>query len=213
MSELELVQNTEEWLSARAGSLGASQVHEALARTKTSWCASRANVMATLIIERLTGKPTETYTNAAMQHGRDTEPQARAAYEFERTCEVVEVGLVKHPTIVGTHASPDGYVGDDGLIEIKCPASATHLDTLLGQSIPSKYVSQMFWQMACTGRKWCDYVSFDPRMPAHMQLFIKRIERDDKAIAEMEQMVSDFLAELDAKIAMLDKIYGQREAA
>lgn len=209
----ELVQNTEEWRVARAGSLGASQVHEAITRTKTGWAATRANVMAQIIIERITGKPTDGYTSAAMQWGHDNEPQARAAYEFQQNCDVAQVGLVRHPTIVGTHASPDGLVGDDGMIEVKCPLPATHLETLLGQSVPSKYVTQMQWQMCVTGRAWCDYVSFDPRFAPHLQLFVQRINRDDKMIAELEQMVSDFLGEIDQKLAALDNLYGQHKEA
>ena len=210
----ELIQGSAEWLAARAGSLGASQVAEALAKTKSGWGSGRANVMASLIAERLTGKPAETYSNAAMQWGTATEPDARAAYEFMRDVDVELVGIAKHPTIAGSHASPDGLVGDDGLIEIKCPHTATHIETLLGASVPGKHFTQMQWQMACTGRKWCDYVSFDPRLPDTMQLWIKRVDRDDKVIAELEEQVSEFLSELDAKVAALRSKYkAVKEAA
>lgn len=213
MSDADLEQGSESWRLARVGSLGASQVHEAIARTKTGWGATRANVMASVILERITGKPTESYVSPAMEWGSRVEPDARAAYEFQNNCDVQLVGLIRHPTIAGSHASPDGLVGDDGLIEVKCPASATHLDTLLGQSVPGKYNIQMNWQMAVTGRKWCDWVSYDPRFSPHLQLYVHRVHRDDKLIADLEQMVSDFLQEVETKIAALDKVYGQRRAA
>lgn len=206
-------QGSQEWLAARAGSLGASQVAEALAKTKTGWGAGRANVMATLITERLTGKPSETYTNAAMAWGTQTEPDARAAYEFMRDMDVELVSLVRHPTIAGSHASPDGLVGDRGLIEIKCPNSSTHIETLLTGAIPGKYVTQMQWQMSCTGRDWCDHISYDPRLPTSMQLWIKRVERDPKAISELEEQVQDFLHELDAKVKALRERYEAKELA
>lgn len=210
---IELIQGSPEWLEARAGSLGASQVADAIAKTKTGWGASRANVMATLITERLTGKPAETYTNSAMQWGTQTEPDARAAYEFMRDVDVQLVGIVKHPTIIGTHASPDGLVGDTGLIEIKCPSSATHLETLLSESIPGKYITQMQWQMCVTGRLWCDYVSFDPRMSANMQIWIHRVHRDNKMIAELDEQVREFLREMQQKIDLLQSKYGMKDAA
>jgi putative phage-type endonuclease len=206
-------QGSTEWLAARAGSLGASQVADAIARTKSGWGASRANVMATLITERLTGKPAETYTNAAMAWGTQTEPDARAAYEFMRDVDVELVGIVKHPTIVGSHASPDGLVGDKGLIEIKCPASSTHIETLLTGTIPGKYMTQMMWQMACTGREFCDHISYDPRLPTSMQLWIKRVERDEKCISELEEQVQEFLSELDAKVKALRDKYEAKEMA
>ena len=206
-------QGSIEWLAARAGSLGASQVADAIARTKTGWGASRANVMATLITERLTGKPAETFTNAAMAWGTQTEPDARAAYEFMRDVDVELVGIVKHPTIVGTHASPDGLVGDRGLIEIKCPQSSTHIETLLTGAIPGKYMTQMQWQMCVTGRDWCDHISFDPRLPTSMQLWIKRVERDPKTISELEEQVQEFLHELDAKVKALRDKYEAKELA
>lgn len=212
----ELQQGTEAWRLARCGSLGASSVHEALTRTKAGWGASRANVLARLVVERLTGVPQDNYTNAAMQHGVETEPEARAAYQFESGVLVKQVGLVKHPTIAGTHASPDGLIGDDGLLEIKCPNSATHLDRLLGEAVPAKYFTQMQWQLACTGRQWCDYVSFDPRVPENMRLHVERVMRNKAHIAELETQVREFLAELDEKLAALTSRYGapsRQEAA
>ena len=202
----DIIQRSSQWYAARCGSLGASQVHMAIARTKTGYGASRDNIMAQLIAERMTGQPQEGFSSAAMRWGTETEPQARAMFEIEMGVEVVEVGLYTHPTIAGTHASPDGLIGDDGLTEIKCPNTSTHIDTLLSQSIDGKYITQMLWQLACTGRAWCSFVSFDPRMPADLQLWHKRIERDDKRIAELEQQVADFIGELEAKLARLEAL-------
>jgi putative phage-type endonuclease len=196
----------DDWLRERCGSLGASQVAEALAKTKSGWGAGRANVMAQLICERLTGEPTESYVTAAMQRGKDLEPQARAAYEFICDQEVALVGMVRHPSIPGTHASPDGLIGGDGLLEIKVPNSATHIETLLTGKGAQSYLKQMQWQMACAGRKWVDFVSFDPRLPADLQFWRKRIERDEAVIQKMESDVREFLAELDAKIESLTEL-------
>ena len=205
----ELEQGSDAWKAARCGSLGASSLHEAIARTKTGWGASRANLLSRLIVERLTGIPQDTYQNAAMLHGIETEPEARAAYQFERGVLVGKVGLLKHPSIAGTHASPDGTVGGDGLVEFKCPQTATHLETLLGDPIPSKYIVQCQWQMACCpGRVWCDWASYDNRLPENMRLYVERIKRDDRHIAELEAHVREFLSELDAKLQALVARYG-----
>jgi predicted phage-related endonuclease len=169
--------------------------------------------MAELIAERLTGAPGDSFTNAAMKWGTEKEPEARAAYAFLFNVEVEEVGFVPHPKIQMTGASPDGFIGPDGLVELKCPQTATHIDTLLGDPIPAKYITQMQWQMVCTGRQWCDWVSFDPRLPEAMQLFVKRVKRDDAMIADLEKMVSDFLTELDQKVTALTERYGQKAAA
>lgn len=212
MNELELVQGTDEWRSARCGSLGASRVADAIARTKSGWGASRANLMAELLSERLTGVPAETYINAAMQRGTEKEPDARAAYEFRFNCDVQQVGLVRHPKIAGAHASPDGLVADTGMIEIKCPNTATHLETLLGGSIAGKYVTQAQWQMACCPeRQWVDWVSFDDRLPETMVMFVQRIRRNDEMIADLERQVSEFLSELTEKERRLRDLY-ERQA-
>ena len=201
-----LEQGSEAWALARVGRVTASRIADVIAKTRTGWGASRANYMAELVAERLTGVPAERYANAAMQHGIETEPQARAAYEFMHDVTVDQVGLVTHPAIEMSAASPDGYVGQDGMVEIKAPNSATHIDTLLGQSIPDKYIVQMQWQMACSGRKWCDFVSYDPRLPANLALFVARVERDDKRIAELEADVVAFLAEVDRKVSALQAL-------
>jgi predicted phage-related endonuclease len=191
------------WKQDRCGSLGASCLSQAIARTKTGWGASRANLMADLVVERLTGTPVEGFVSPAMLWGIEQEPNARLAYEFLTNQTVIEVGIVRHPTIAGTHASPDGLVGTDGLIEIKSPLSATHISTLLSEDIDQKYVIQIQWQLACTGRKWCDFCSFDPRLPAEMQLFTKRLLRDDVMIGSLEQQVREFLIELERQVTEL----------
>jgi putative phage-type endonuclease len=200
-------QGSPEWHAQRLGKLTASRMADALARTKTGWGASRANLMAALVAERLTGVSQDSYTNAAMQWGIDTEPQAKAAYEFKCDIDIVPAEFVDHPTIAMSGASPDGYVGKDGLIEIKCPNIATHIETLLGADIDGRYVKQMQWQMACTDRAWCDFASFDPRLPPEMQLHIRRVHRDDKLIAEMERESAVFLDEVDARVNRLQTMY------
>lgn len=196
-------QRTDEWFQARLGKLTASRVADATARTRSGWGASRANYMAELVAERLTGAPAERYINAAMQWGIDTEPAARDAYEFFSDNAVELVGFVDHPKIAMTGASPDGLVGDDGLVEIKCPNTATHIETLLGSKLDRKYVVQIQWQLECTGRQWCDFVSFDPRMPESMQFYRQRVERDDGLLKELREDVQTFLKELDSKVYML----------
>jgi putative phage-type endonuclease len=196
-------QGTEEWFTIRIGKVTASRVADVIAKTKTGYSATRDNYMAQLVCERLTGQKGESFTNAAMQHGTDTEPLARAAYEALKDVLVDEVGFVPHPTIEMAGASPDGLVGEDGLLEIKCPNTATHIETLLSQSVPGKYNTQMQFQMACTGRQWCDFVSFDNRLPEELQLFVKRVPRDNEFIKQMEDEVVKFLNELDIKIAQL----------
>lgn len=203
----QIVQGSPEWFSARCGRVTASRVADVIAKTKTGPSASRTNYMAQLIAERLTGTTAESFSSAAMQHGTDTEPQARMAYEFYQDVTVVETGFALHHTIGMTGASPDGLVGDAGLVEIKCPNTATHIETLLGASVPGKYVTQIMWQMACTGRSWCDFVSFDPRLPESMRMFVQRVHRDDARIAELESEVITFLAELAAKEKELRRRY------
>jgi putative phage-type endonuclease len=196
-------QRTDAWFQARLGKVTASKVADIIAKTQSGYSTSRANYMAQLVCERLTGQKSEGFTNAALQHGIDTEPLARASYEALRDILVDEVGFVPHPSIIMAGASPDGLVSDDGLLEIKCPNTATHIETLLSQSVPGKYNTQMQFQMACTGRQWCDFVSFDNRLPNELQLFVKRVPRDNEFIKQMEDEVVKFLNELDIKIAQL----------
>jgi len=199
-------QYSDAWWAARLGKATASRISDIVAKTKSGWGASRANYEAELIAERLTGATGESFTNSAMQWGTDTEPQARAAYEFMTDIEVTQVGFIGHPTIEASGASPDGLAGHEGMVEIKCPKTSTHLATLLGASIPKKYMTQMQWQMCCAGRAWCDFVSFDPRLPAKHQLFVKRISRDAEMIADLEAAVREFLAEVDAKMTKLEAL-------
>lgn len=205
-------QGSPEWFAARCGKVTASRIADVVAKTKTGPSAMRANYMAELLAERLTGVPVEGFKSDAMKWGTENEPDARAAYEFYRNETVVETGFILHPKIDQSGASPDGFVGDDGLIEIKCPNTATHLDTLLGKSAPSKYINQMQWQMACTGRKWCDFVSYDPRMPEHLRLFVRRVDRDDKRIKELETEVASFLLEIAVKLSELNSAYSKEAA-
>ncbi|KRA63077.1 lambda exonuclease family protein [Rhizobium sp. Root651] len=206
----EIIQGSDEWKALRCGKVTASRVADVIAKTKSGWGASRFNYAAELIAERLTGVAAEGFTNAAMQWGTDQEPSARMAYEFMQDVTVEQIAFVAHPSIADAGASPDGLVGESGLVEIKCPNTATHIDTLIKQEIPAKYITQMMWQMACTGRKWCDFVSYDPRLPESMQLFVKRIERDDKHIAELESEVTIFLdTEVSTKVGALRQLYEQ----
>ena len=198
-------QGTEEWLKARCGFLGASQLNEALATTKSGWGASRENLKNRIIAERLTGIPAETFKNAAMEWGTAQEDNARKAYEAATGVFVDEMGIAYHPVLRFTHASPDGLVGDDGLIEIKAPNTTTHIETLKAKKAPSKYINQMMWQMRCTDRQWCDFVSFDPRLPSHLQLFIVRVERDEAIIADLEAKVAEFLTEVEKEIERLNE--------
>jgi putative phage-type endonuclease len=199
-------QRTEEWFKQRLGKVTASKIADVIAKTKTGVSASRENYSTQLTLERLTGQQAEFYTNAAMEWGTATEPQARTAYEVYREVLVDEVGFIDHPTIAMSGASPDGFVGDDGLVEIKCPESKTQMDTLLNQKVPTKYMPQMQWQLACTGRKWCDFVSYDPRMPQNLQIFVQRVERNDLYIKMLENEVKTFLEEIDQKVEILRNI-------
>lgn len=212
MSE-QLQQGSDAWLKIRCGRLTASRMDDATAKTKTGYGASRKNYLAELLVERLTGQPAPSYVNAAMQHGIDNEQAAADAYEFERNADLTTVGFVEHPRVPMSGASPDRLVGDEGLIEIKAPNTATHLDALLTGKIDGKYIKQMQWQMACTGRKWCDFVSYDPRVPLEMQLFIGRVDRDEKMIAELEAEATQFLKELAAMEEALRAKFGLKAAA
>lgn len=195
-----MIQGSEEWFASRMGKVTASKIKDVIAKIKTGEAAARRDYRIQLVTERLTGQREQGYTSPDMQWGTDTEPQARSAYESETGNLVAEVGMIDHPSISMTGASPDGLIGAEGMLEIKCPKTATHLQTLMEGKVPSQYIPQMQWQMACTGRQWVDFVSFDPRLPAEYQLFIKRVERDDALIAEYEAAVIQFLAEVDATI-------------
>lgn len=199
-------QRSEEWYQIRLGKVTASKISDIVAKTKTgTYAASREKYKAQLICERLTGRKAESFTNAAMQRGVDLEPIARQMYELETGFDVHEIAFAPHPKISHSGASPDGLVGDDGLIEIKCPETHTHIDFLRKKQPKHEYLLQMQWQMACTGRKWCDFVSYDDRLPEHLAYHTVRIERNDDLIAKLETEVIKFLAEIDDDIAELER--------
>ena len=202
----QIEQRSDAWFSARLGKVTASRVADVIAKTKSGYSASRDNYMAQLICERLTGQQGESFTNAAMTWGTETEPLARSAFEAYADVMVEEVGFVPHPRIRDSGASPDGLVGLFGMLEIKCPNTATHIDTLLSQTVPGKYITQMQWQMRCCERQWCEFVSFDPRLPQDLQLFVKRVEFDPEYVAMLEKEVIQFLAELDDKVNKLTNL-------
>tara|TARA_R110000822_G_scaffold66650_5_gene162632 strand:- start:825 stop:1436 length:612 start_codon:yes stop_codon:yes gene_type:complete len=202
MKILDIEQGTPEWLAARAGMVTASRIVDVMAKPET---AARTNYMAQIVAELLTNKPQGgTFTNAAMEFGTEQEPFARGAYEVTRGVLVDQVGFVYHPTIDRAGASPDGLVGE-GLVEIKCPQMATHLQYQIEQKIPPKYQKQMLWQMACTEKNWCDFISFRPELPEKLQLLVIRFNRDDKEIKKIETEVIKFLNEADQ---LLEKLNG-----
>ena len=206
-------QGSEEWKQARCGRVTASRVHDIVAVTRSGgYTSGRKNYLAELVCERLTGQPAPSYQSAAMAYGTECEPEARFAYALAAGAEIEEVGFVPHPKIDAAGCSPDGLVGADGLVEIKCPNSATHIESLLTGKLDPAYFDQMQFQMACTERQWCDFVSFDKRLPEPMQLHVQRIARDDKAIAAYELEVTQFLIDLDATVDLLRKRYMQEAA-
>ncbi len=204
--ETEIIQGSSEWFYQRLGKVTASRVADVIAKTKTGYSASRDNYMTQLVLERITQTKSEGFTSAAMEWGTTQEPFARAAYEAAQGVMVEEVGFVPHPTIEWAGASPDGLVRGNGLVEIKCPESKGMLETLLTKKVPGKYFTQMQFQMACTGRNWCDYAVFDPRMPAKVQLFVTRVERNNEYIAEIEAEIVKFLAEVQTQVNQLNAI-------
>jgi hypothetical protein len=215
MTDAELIE-LEVLRQARAGSVGASDVPDLVRRTKTGLSATRANLMALKVLERLTGVAVETYQSKAMADGIERQPLATAAYAFMYDVTVerpAAPGLVPHPLIEGSHASPDGLVGNVGLVEVKCPQLAAHLATLLSETVERDYFIQAQWQLCCTGRHWCDYVSWNPDFPPSMQLWVKRVERDPLMMDELEGEVRRFLRELDEKVAELKRRYDLAEAA
>jgi putative phage-type endonuclease len=202
-------QRTEEWFEQRLGKVTASRISDVIAKTKTGLSTSRQNYLIQLVSERLTGKKGDSFVNQAMLDGIERESAARALYMLNRDVSVTEVGFFDHPVIKNSGASPDGAVNAEeegkyaGLIEIKCPIETTHTNTLMSKSVPSKYVPQMQWQLACTGARWVDFVSFNPNFPAELQIFVARVDRDDSYIAELEAEVIKFLDEVDATILKL----------
>mgnify|MGYP000253540268 CR=1 FL=1 len=186
-------QGTPEWLAARAGKVTASRVSDVMMAKTT---AGYQNYRSQLVCELLTGQPTETHTSAAMQHGTDTEPQARAMYTLTTGNMVQEVGFIPHPLISGAGASPDGLIGEYGLVEIKCPQPTEHIRTLTGGAIKKGYLLQMQWQMACTGREWCDFVSYSNDFPDELRMHVQRVNFDHDLVADLEKAVTAFCAEV-----------------
>lgn len=212
MSDVDLA----EFRQARCGSVGASDAPDLMRRTKTGYSATRANLMALKVLERVTGVAVETYQSKAMADGIERQPQAIAAYSFMFDLTVEDPpppGLVPHPLIEGAHASPDGLIGAFGLVEAKCPQLAAHLDTLITEKIERDYLIQIQWQLACTGRQWCDYVSWNPDFPPAMQLWKQRVSRDPDLIEEIEDEVIKFLIEAQQKVDQLRAKYEVQEAA
>ena len=203
MSNVE--QKSDEWFKLRLGKVTASRISDVIAEIKTGEAKARADYRVELICERLSGQPLEGYTNAHMERGIQLEPFARAWYEANKEF-VKQVGFVQHPTIEMSGASPDGLVGEDGMIEIKCPKINTHITTMLDGRVPTKYIPQMQWQMACTGRQWNDFVSYCPEMPTDLQMFIKRLPRDDAYIAELERKVQEFLLDVSVTLERLEAL-------
>lgn len=211
---VECEQGSEEWKAARVGRVTASRVADIVAKGKSGPSASRANYLAEIVCELLTGESAEnTIDTPAMKWGRDQEEHARRLYGFMQGTPVTKVGLVLHPTIDGAAASPDGLVGDDGLVQFKCPQLAAHISLLRMGSIDGRYVKQMQWEMACAGRAWCDFVSFNPKMPPEMQLFRYRVRRDGGVIVELETAVHAFICEARATADHLRKVYAIGEDA
>lgn len=208
----DLVQGSDAWKAIRLGKATGSRIGDIVSKTKSGYSASRSDYMAELLCERLTGQPTERIVTSDMRWGTDNEPLARTAYSFYTDVDVVEVGFVFHPRIADAGASPDGLVGDDGLLEIKCMKTKNHLETMLSDAVPEKYMPQIQFQLACTGRAWCDLCAYDPRLPEEMRVFIKRVERDDKFIATIEAEVEKFLKELASKTEALLARYGAKAA-
>lgn len=195
-------QRTEEWFAARCGKVTASRMKDIIAKSDT---AAYRNYQAEIISERLSGRPAESYSSREMQRGTELEPKARAVYLLETGSDVSETGLIPHPSIANSGASPDGLVDNDGLLEIKCPNTATHIDFLLHRQPKREYILQMQWQMACTGRLWCDFVSYDDRLPEPHAYACIRIMRDPETIERLEQAAADFLAEAEAIIKQLEQ--------
>lgn len=213
MPEHKVEQRSEEWFALRRGNPSGSRMGDVMARTKSGPAATRKNYMMELLCQRLTGTQEDMFITAAMQRGTDLEPVARSAYEVQTGLLVAETGVWSHPNNERLIASPDGLVGDDGLLEIKCPNTAQHVEFLRTGKPDTKYQWQMLAQMACTERRWCDFVSYDDRMPEPLQMHVVRFEWDDKRVLEMEEEVQKFLKELDALEAEMLQRIDQLKAA
>ena len=200
-------QGDESWHSLRLGKVTASKIADIMSKGKGgAETAGLRNYRAAILCERLTGIREETYANGAMARGTELEPMARECYEFLTGTTVEQVAFIDHPTIPMAGMSPDGLCGTDGLVEIKCPNTSNHIDYLLSGKPPAQYIPQMMFQMACSGRSWCDFVSYDPRLSEDLQLFVVRLKRDDAYIATMEANVIEFNNSVDAMLSELKRI-------
>jgi predicted phage-related endonuclease len=214
-------QRSEDWYAARLGKATASRFKDAIATKKQTEKQKKDNLpgdpmqaqldyLTELVVERLTQQPVQRYATAAMQWGTEQEPAARAAYERITGTSVEETGFVAHDTLLAG-CSPDGLVDWDGLVEIKCPwNTANHIETLLN-GMPDEHIPQVQGQMWITGRQWCDFVSYDPRMPAELQLHVQRINRDPTYVADLERRVTEFLAEVGAQVEALRRLAESRK--
>lgn len=206
MSKANEAQESQDWMLARCGMFTASRVSDLMARTKSGPSASRGNLIAQLVAERMTAGPVETYRNAAMDRGIELEAEARDAYSFATGNVVEETGFVVYGGLPHTGASPDGLVGEDGLVEIKCPAAqGKHLAALLRGDHAAEYRWQLQHQLLVTGRQWVDIASYDPRWPDDMQLAIKRVERDEDAIQQLRDAIIEAEAEVESYIHALQQ--------
>lgn len=203
---LHVEQGSDEWKAARLGHITASNMADVMSKGKDGKeSATRYKYKVKLVAERLSGVAAESFSNAAMQWGIETEQFACIAYEAAKDVLVDKTGFWLHPEIKWIGVSPDRLVGDDGLLEVKCPNTTTHLDYVFDNKVPSDYMKQIQCQLWVTGRKWCDFISFDPRLPKRNQLLVIRVERDEDMISKMAAECVKFLAEVDSLIEFLTK--------
>lgn len=207
MRIIDCEQGTPEWHAARCGRVTGSRIADIVRQTKSGPSKMRATYLGEIVAERLAGvQPSDGYVSASMQHGKDNEDAARDTYAFVHGIDVVRVGFVLHPTIDGAGVSPDSLAGESGLLEIKCPNTITHIQTLRGAPIDPDYAKQIQWGLACTGREWADFISYDPRLPADLSMKVIRVARDTAMIDFLENAVREFLDDVDAEIDALMKL-------
>lgn len=214
MKIIDCEQGSDAWHAARCGKVTGSRVADVVRKTKSGVSASRATYAGELVAERLSGfQSSSSFSTRATEWGKEQEATARQLYSLMTDAKVSTVGFVDHHSIEWSGVSPDGLVDDTGLVSFKCPNSSNHIATLLGAPIDPDYVKQMVWEMACTGREWCDFVSFDPRLPPEMQIEIRRVYRDPVVIAELEIEVRKFLGEVADTVDRLVKQFRTPMAA
>ena len=196
-------QYSAEWWAARCGKVTASRIGDLMARTKKGWGAARGHYLAEKVAERITGKPRDRRKVASLDHRLELEPDARAAYEFYSDNVVELAGFIEHPRIPDAGASPDGLIRPNGGLEIKCPDEEAHIQILTAQAIDSDYLYQMQFNIACANADWWDFASFNPNMPEELKLYVRRVERDDDMIGDIENSVIEFLAEVELKVSQV----------